>query len=237
MKYNLAMGAGNVYLLYYAKLNGKQIAENPIAVMGMQITQGLECSKARTVYNPGLFEHCQIVTSVNPISTREGIFCPPHYNLPPPRIFRLFFDPATYQKLYSLNFKQRLFIGYLWPAAGLLHRNSDATSENILLHFATAWRRGGRGRHRKLNGRGARGEQNFSLLVRMRAPNFGSSSLSLVCCPYTPAENNNIGAIRNYVDIHFGKNMFLQWIFYHITSRIYHQVALQFQIMTPVGAK
>ena len=35
----------------------------------------------------------------------------------------------------------------------------------------------------------------------MRAPNFGSSSLSLVCCPYTPAENNNIGAISNYVDI------------------------------------
>ena len=35
----------------------------------------------------------------------------------------------------------------------------------------------------------------------MRAPNFGSSSLSLVCCPYTPAENNIIGAIRNYVDI------------------------------------
>jgi hypothetical protein len=34
----------------------------------------------------------------------------------------------------------------------------------------------------------------------MRAPNFGSSSLSLVCCPNTPAENNNIGAIRNYVD-------------------------------------
>ena len=76
------------------------------------------------------------------------------------------------------------------------------------VHFATAWWRGGRSRQRKLNGRGARGEQNFSLLVRMRAPNFGSSSLSLVCCPYTPAENNNIGAIRNYVDILSKKYVF-----------------------------
>ena len=123
-----------------------------------------ECSKARTVYNPGLFEHSQILSHHLTLSLPGRAYFA-HYitRYLPPWIFRLFFDPATYQKLllvgiHSLNLKQLLFIGYLLPATGLLDRGSDATSENILIHFATAWWRGGRGRHRKLNGRGARGE-------------------------------------------------------------------------------
>ena len=70
-----------------------------------------ECSKARTVYNPGLFEHSQILSHQLTLSLPGRAYFA-HYitRYLPPWIFRLFFVPATYQKLHLLNFKQFLFI-------------------------------------------------------------------------------------------------------------------------------